>query len=47
MTLDMSWGIVFKGTGTNLSWHICNLPIQELEFEMVARSVQHERVVHI
>ena len=30
-----------------LSWHICNPPIQELEFEMDARSVQYERVVHI
>jgi hypothetical protein len=33
--------------GPGLSWHICNPPIQELEFEMDARSVQHERVVHI
>jgi len=41
---------VFKTAGMlspGLSWHICNPPIQELEFEMDARSVQHERVVHI
>jgi hypothetical protein len=41
---------VFKTAGMlgpALSWHICNPPIQELEFEMDARSVQHERVVHI
>jgi len=41
---------VFKTAGMlspGLTWHICNPPIQELEFEMDARSVQHERVVHI
>jgi len=41
---------VFKTAGMlspRLSWHICNPPIQELEFEMEARSVQHERVVLI
>jgi hypothetical protein len=41
---------VFKTAGMlspGLSWHICNPPIQELEFEMDARSVQHERLVHI
>lgn len=30
-----------------LSWHICRPPIQELDFEMDVRSVQHERVVHV
>jgi hypothetical protein len=48
---DFSWFVSTLSNDSGMlaaitTWHICNRPIQELEFEIDARSVKHVGVVH-